>query len=201
MNTYYLKHVSEGFSWDGIPTLTIENIYKGERHGIEAYAQIAWADDAFHVHMWTIEPETYAESKEPFEYPADDSCLEFFFSPMEETTRYFNIEFNSLGCFFFGLGTSKEDLIRLVPLKKKDIFSERIIKHEDGWEIFYTVPYELIRRFFNRFEPFVGKKIRANCYKCSVKGNYPHYLTWNPNGAVMGSFHNTDIFGEMIFVD
>ena len=198
MNSYNIKYAENGFSWEDIPRLKIQNVYKVESHGIEAYAQIVWSNDAFLVHLWTIEPETPAESFSPFDYPSDDSCLEFFFSPIEGNRRYINIEFNSVGCCYFGLATGKHDLVRIIPQTEEDVFSKKITKWDNGWEIYYSVPFELIKRFFENFEPFVGKKIRANCYKCAVRGNYPHYLTWNPDGGQRKSFHNPDIYGEMI---
>ena len=199
METYIIKIVDDGYDQSDVPTLEIKNVFKGESHGIKAYAKIVAAKDAFIVNMWTIEPETVAESSGLYAYPSDDSCLEFFFFPMENGERYINVEFNSVGCFFFGFGTGNSELMRVVPLREKNWFDYKIDVRDDGWEITYKIPYELIRRIFPNFEVHDGKKIRANCYKCSMRGNYPHLLTWNECTDNTNSFHNPKIFGEMIF--
>jgi len=200
MKKYEIKIVDCGFSFEELPTLKIDNIYKGESHGVEAYARIAAGEDALYVNMWTTEPETVAESSGIYGYPSMDSCLEFFFFPNENGERYINVEFNSIGCFFFGFASGNTDLMRIAPLREKNLFSPEIVTRDGGWEIKYRVPYELIRRVFPDFEVYEGKRIKANCYKCCERGSFSHYLTWNDSTDNTGSFHNPKIFGEMIFV-
>ena len=129
--------------------------------------------------------------------PCHDSCLEFFFCPMEGDKRYFNIEYNSNGCIFLGMGTYIGDLVRFAV--KGDIFSPKIIVKEDGWEIFYSVPFEFICRFFPGFEVYEGKKMLANCYKCSEASEPKQFMSWSPIVGEPFKFHRPECFGTMTF--
>ena len=84
--------------------------------------------------------------------PYEDSCLEFFFAPMDGDIRYFNIEFNSNRCLYLGFGRCMEDHTRFVHDEGVEILSPKASLTETGWEIFYTVPDKFIRRFFPDFE-------------------------------------------------
>ena len=69
--------------------------------------------------------------------PYLDSCLEFFFSPIENDNRYFNIEFNSNACVFFGLAGGADSIMRQTPEDTSmDFFKPNIPTYEDSWEIF-----------------------------------------------------------------
>ena len=202
MNRYDIKMVSDGFSWKDIPVLGMGCYYENTPHCIKAYAQICCGEESLNVHLWTTEPGRRAEETDLLGSPCLDSCLEFFFSPIENDKRYFNIEFNSNGCLFLGIGSGIHDLTRLVS---SDLVPERLIvpqidKKDGGWDLYYSVPFEFIRRFFPDFEVYEGKKIRANCYKCSDEGEYPHYISWNLIESEKLSYHRPEYVGEMTFV-
>ena len=202
MKHYGIKLVSNGFSWQDIPVLEMECYYKNTPDSIKAYAQICCGEDSLNVHLWTTEPSRREEEKDLLGSPCLDSCLEFFFSPMENDKRYFNVEFNANGCLFLGIGSCLEDLTRLVS---SDFVAERIIipqidKKDGGWDLFYSIPFEFIRRFFPDFKPCEGKSMKANCYKCSDRGEYPHYLSWSPIEGLPFSYHRAECFGTMTFV-
>lgn len=200
MRTYDIKIVGDSFDWKDIPTINIDNAYFDTPDSIKAYAQIASGTDGLKVHLWTTEPERRAEETGPIGSPCEDSCLEFFFAPMGDDKRYFNVEFNSNGCVFLGFGSSIKDLVRLMLHNNTSPLVPEIRKDDKGWEIFYTFPFEFIRRFFPDFEVYEGKEIIANCYKCSDLGKYPHYLAWSPIVGEPFKFHRTECFGKMKFV-
>ena len=131
----------------------------------------------------------------------DDSCLEFFFCPMEDDLRYFNIEYNPNTARFLGFGSGIPDLIRLLPDENNDRFLPCVKIFEGGWELTYQIPYEFIRRFFPDFAPAPGKAMRANCCKCGDKTVNFHWLTWNPltYSDEDFTFHTPSEFGQMIF--
>ena len=81
-----------------------------------------------------------------------------------------------------------------------DPYFPQIEKKDGGWDLFYSVSFEFIRRFFPDFEVFEGKIMKANCYKCSDLGEYPHYLSWSPIEGEPFSYHRTECFGTMTFV-
>ena len=187
--------------WDSIPKAHMENKYLDTPDIYRAFAQLAYDDEKLYVHLSKKEAETLATQTGTLGAPCLDSCLEFFFSPMEGDTRYFNIEFNSLGCVFLGFGTCPEDLFRLVAEDgdTAKYFQPEVRKNDDGWEIFYTVPYSLIRRMFPDFEMVKGKTMRANFYTCADNTVPPHYKSWSRVTTDPFTFHNPSCYGKINF--
>ncbi len=200
MRFYSIHKVGATPDWTTLPSLTIDHPYLDTPDTITAGAQIGYDNDALLVHLWTTETEVRAVENGPLGMPCEDSCLEFFFGPMENDIRYFNLEFNSNGCMYLGFGSCIDDLIRLVPDEAEQIFAPQITKREDGWEIIYHIPYSFIRRFFPDFVVYEGKTIRANCYKCADLTTPAHYLSWNPIEGDPFTFHRPTCFGTMSFV-
>jgi len=197
MREYTIKKVSGAPDWSAVPELEIDHRYFDTPDDITAKAQICYNDEAICVRLSTVEANVRAVETGPVGMPCEDSCLEFFFCPYENDNRYFNIEFNSVGCMFLGMGPDVHKLMRLIP--EKEPFSPEIIKREDGWEISYTVTYEFIRRIFPEFKAYSGKRMRANCYKCADLSEPPHYMAWSPIVGEPFKFHRPECFGEMIF--
>lgn len=198
--TYTIKRIGGEPDWSAVPYLEIDTQLSANPFGISARAQICYGDEALFVRLSTKEKNYRAIETGPLDQPCRDSCLEFFFCPCEGDGRYFNIEFNSLGTLYLGMGSCSADLVRLILEKKvAEIFAPDISKDDEGWQISYRVPYEFIRRFFPAFSAGSGTRIAANCYKCAGNGEPPHYMSWSwLEGAPLG-FHNTKCFGTMIF--
>lgn len=128
-----------------------------------------------------------------------DSCMEFFFSPVPEDGRYFNIELNLNGAIFLGFGHGRADSIRLIPEDHKKLFNIRTNKTADGWEIFYEIPLEFLHVFYPDYDFKSGRVIRANCFKCGDLTVQPHYMMWNETTSETPDFHRPQDFGRMIF--
>lgn len=131
--------------------------------------------------------------------PCQDSCLEFFFSAAEQDARYINIELNPSLCIYFGFGTGREDLMRiLLPDGAKTLHaaSERT---PSGWDVTYELPFQLLRLFFPDFAP--SGTIRGNFYKCGDLTVQEHYLAWNRVDAERPDFHLPKCFGALIFLN
>lgn len=199
MNSYDLKKVQGTPDWSSIPTLDIANRYLETPDDITACAQICYNNEALLIHLSTVEKDIRAVEKGPLGAPCEDSCLEFFFCPMDGDPRYFNLEFNINGCLFLGFGKSIDDLVRLI-IEPDEIFAPKIKKTENGWEIFYSIPYSFIRLFFPDFEARNGKSIRANCFKCADFSTPPHYMSWNKVVGEPFTFHKSHCFGVMNFI-
>lgn len=200
MKEYKIKIIDNNPDWKEISTLNIDNPYLDTPDSIWAKAQICCNMEKIFVHLWTKEDNYLAKEEGPLGLPYLDSCLEFFFSPIEDDKRYFNIEFNSNSCVFLGFASKLEDIVRQIPKDGiYDIFCPVVNKGTDCWEIFYEIPFEFIRRYFPDFKVFEGKKIRANCFKCSDNSNPPHYLSWNLVEGVPFTFHKPECFGVMAF--
>ena len=199
MKEYTIKRMNSAQDWSQIDTLAIDIPYLNSPDFYAAWAQIAYDDEALHVHLFCKEPETRAVEHGPLGSPCEDCCLEFFFSPMEGDSRYFNIELNRNGCMYLGLASSIRTLVRLIPEKDNNLLHPVFRDRTDGWEVFYTFPYEFVRRFFPDFKVYAGKKIRANCFKCADLTEPPHYFSWNQITGEKLSYHKPECFGSMIF--
>lgn len=198
MRTYTIEKMTDA-GWDAVPALEIDHRYFETPEEIKAYAKLAYDEEAILVRLSTKEKKIRAVETGDLGSPCEDSCLEFFFSPMEGDLRYFNVEFNSNGCMYLGMGSYIGDLVRLLPGDGVNPFSYSINKEEGAWDITYRVPYEFIRRFFPTFEVYSGKRMRANCYKCADFSEPPHYMAWSPIVGEPFKFHRPECFGEMIF--
>ena len=200
MKQYEIKKVASFDELKKSPVIEIDHSYPaGSPDGVTAHAQIGYSDQAILVHLWAEEAYTRAVEQGVLGIPCEDSCLEFFFCPMEGDGRYFNVEFNSNGCYYLGFGSNIHNLMRLVP--EEPFFAPKIEKKDGGWEIFYEIPYEFIRYFFPDFTVYAGKEIKANCYKCSDLTEPPHYFSWSPILGDPFTFHRTEGFGTMTFTE
>ncbi len=200
MKEYIIQKAENGKpKWSEIEELTMDHRYLDTKENVSASAKLAYDEKALYVRLSTTEPETRSKEVGPLCEPCLDSCLEFFFSPAIGDERYLNIEFNSRGAYFFGIGSSIKDLIRLIPHGNPNIFSARVQRRNDGWTITYRIPHELVQRLFPTYAPASGYAIRANCYKCSDAAREPNYLSWSPVEGKTLSFHRPKCFGTMIF--
>ena len=198
MKEYTIIKKPENFSWDKVPALIICEPLEEVEVTIHARAQICYDNEALHVRLSCDEKNIRAELTGVLDEVCNDSCLEFFFSPMEGDKRYINMESNFNGAIYLGFGSNVHTLIRLLPEEPSIIPCTK--KTEEGWELSYSIPYEFIRRFFPEFKVYSGKTMRANCFKCADLTEPPHYLTWNPHPLLeCASFHNPDAFGLMKF--
>ena len=187
--------------WQSVPIVNINNVFKLQAEGVSASAQIAYEKDNILVHLFAKEKDIRKEENDVLGMPCYDSCLEFFFCPNPEEDRYFNIEFNSNACVFFGFSGGADSIMRQIPENDiLDFFKPKIAKNEDNWEIYYEIPFTLIRRYFPNFNVYDGKAIRANCFKCSDNSTPPHYLSWNLVEGEPFTFHKPEYFGTMKFV-
>lgn len=200
MKTYTIRKFDPALGWDGIPVLSIDELLWTESCEVSARGQLAYSSEAILVRLCAREAFIRAEGTGLLDAPCEDSCLEFFFRPMAEDRRYFNVEFNPNACVFLGMGSGTHDLVRLLPVPPvKELFHPQVSRTGDGWELVYEIPFSFIRRFFPDFAVFSGKLIRANCYKCGDLTVAPHYLAWNPIENETPAFHMPDQFGTMIF--
>ena len=178
--------------------LEMKNRYLETQDNVASRAAIAYNDEELVVHMELDAPEISNVEQGPLGRPCVDSCLEFFFSPMEGDKRYFNIEFNLGGCLTFCLGDGN-GLTRFTIVKPEETMSFRSVRTEKGFYIDYKVPYTIIRRFFPDFKVYSGKRIKANCYSCAERTQVRHFLSWSLIDDKRFSFHRPECFGTMIF--
>lgn len=198
MKNYVITRVCSEPDWTGIPALQVDEIAWLPDAGIRMMQQIAYDENGLYIHQRAWEKEIRAEGRDPLCSVCQDSCMEFFFSPVPEDGRYFNVEFNLNGCVFLGFGHGRHDSIRLVPESIQTLFHVETARLEDGWEIFYRIPVDFLRVFYPGYTLEPGQEIRANCYKCGDQTVQPHYLLWNPSTSEMPDYHRPQDFGRMV---
>ena len=197
MKTYVISQKPENLDWSKVPSLAIDTCLWNYAADVEAKAQLCYDENALYVRLSTREANIRAQETGPIGSPCLDSCLEFFFCPVEGDKRYFNIEFSPTGCYYLGFGSDRYDLVRLIP--EEAVFAPQILRTETGWQITYSVPFSFIRRFFPAFSPEKGKCIRANFYKCGDLTVNEHYLSWNPVQQEQPDYHLSAWFAPVYF--
>ena len=198
MRTYTITKKIGDIDWEIIPKVSIDNPFATENVDISAGGQLCYDENYLYVRLFAKEEHIRAEYTGILDAPCEDSCLEFFFSPVEGDSRYLNFEFNPNCCVYFGIGTCVQDLVRLIP-ENGYPFEPQASKTEDGWEITYRIPFSLIRFFFPEFNPVSGNYMRANFYKCGDLTVKEHYFTWNKLSGDELSFHRPCDFGLLTF--
>lgn len=186
-------------SWNDIPVAPIDTRLWTPEIDISATAQVCYDAEALYLRLTAKEANIRAEESGLLGVPCKDSCLEFFFSPIADDTRYFNFEFNSVKCMHLGFGNCRQNSARLLPKKPEELFGACPKLTADGWEITYKIPFSFIKLYFKDFTAAPGKKMRANFYKCGDLTVQEHYFAWNPVDNPTPDFHRPEYFGELIF--
>lgn len=129
---------------------------------------------------------------------ANDSCVEFFVSPVPETGRYWNFEFNCIGRKNVStrierpnprrLTTEELDRIITLPSVGPKPFPEQGGIHT--WSLGVVIPLDLIGIRYR------GDKVNmtANFYKCGAKTSSPHYLSCGKIDSERPDFHRPEFF-------
>lgn len=196
MNEYTITRTQGQIDWAQIPALKIEYQLRPTDCPVTAQAQVCYDEEALHIRLRAVEEHIRAEHFGPLGEICEDSCLEFFFSPIPGDRRYFNIECNPNGAMYLGMGSDAHNLVRFVA--EEPAIKPVPERTADGWQVTYAIPYTFIRQFFPEFK--AEGHIRANCYKCGDKTVQKHFFTWNPTPVLpYASFHNPDGFGIMYF--
>jgi hypothetical protein len=125
MNRYTIKKAAQSIDWLQIERIEMQNRYLDTPNDLKAFAQICYNDEGLQVHLWSENDDVRAVENGPLGAPYEDSCLEFFFAPMEGDVRYFNIEFNSNCCLYLGLGRCMADHTRLIHDEGAKILSPK----------------------------------------------------------------------------
>lgn len=199
MNRHIITKVNAAPDWSKIPSFEVGCILWEPDAGIRMTQQICYDDAAIYIRQQAVEPHIRAEHNGPLAMVCEDSCMEFFLSPMADCDRYFNFEWNMNGSLYLGYCEDRYNCIRLVPDDAKAQFGFSSQKTADGWEMSYQIPLSFIRLFFPAFNMTSGTEIRANCFKTGDLTVKPHYMSWNPITSTVPDFHRLCDFGIMIF--
>jgi len=139
----------------------------------------------------------------------EDSCVEFFFSPCDDTLLpYFNLEVNCGGTPLLYCNTVPRQVSTAVDAKdmaKIDIAHSqpRIVDPEvtepTTWTIEYRLPLDVLETHASCIRPQSGVTWRANFFKCGDKTSNPHWLTWSRISNNKLDFHQPEFFGHILF--
>jgi hypothetical protein len=168
--------------------------------------KIAYSDREIFLKYYVKEKYFKAEQTETNQRVYEDSCVEFFTSPVGDLT-YYNFEFNAIGTCLLGTGTGRGDrtlapadvistIRRLTSIGSKPV-SER--DTETYWTITIAIPVKVF--FHHDINDLEGKTFGANFYKCGDKLSVPHYLTWNRVATKSPDFHQSQYFGQLRFMN
>jgi len=196
MRSYTIAPVCGDIDWNHLAPLPIDLPHWGTETDIKAQAKLCYDSEALYVKMEAVEAHIRAEEQGPLSSPCRDSCLEFFFSPIDGDSRYFNIEFSPTGAMYLGFG-GPFGLFRLI--REANPLEPVIERTADGWALSYRIPFAMIRQFFPEFKAEPGKCIRANFYKCGDRTVSKHYLTWSPITGPNKSYHQPEFFAPLYF--
>jgi hypothetical protein len=171
----------------------------------EVRFNIAYSDREILLKYYVKEKYFKAEKTEANQMVCEDSCVEFFVSPANDSL-YYNFEFNAIGTCLLGTGTSRSDS-SLAPagviskIRKMTSLGNNPVKEkkkEISWTITLAIPKEVF--FRHKIKDLRGKTFRANFYKCGDKLSEPHYLTWNPVETPVPDYHQPRYFGQLKFI-
>lgn len=195
MKEYTIKRFNN--EWAKIDTLDVDNILWTDDFGIRMMAQIAYDDEKFYVHQIAKEDYIRNEITDKLGSVCRDSCMEFYFQPANEK-RYFHFEINFNCVFYIGIMTERKNDTRLIR-KDMSLFNAHTNKTEDGWEVYYEIPFSFLQVFTPDFKPKSGDNLRGNVYKCGDDTIHPHWMSWNKVETPTPDFCREEYFGLMHF--
>jgi len=125
MKTYTITRVLTSPDWTGVPALQVDEHLWLPSEQISMTVQICYDAQGFYVHMKAVEPHVRAAYTGPLSMVCQDSCMEWFFAPLEGDSRYLNFEINPNGRTFIGIGSARGDNVRLAPMNEEALFRKK----------------------------------------------------------------------------
>ncbi len=196
--------------WNGIKSLQLTH-YMGEKpeHFPFTEAKIAYDNLAIYV-IFKVEDRYVKAVHSNHQDPVyTDSCVEFFFSPKENSDQgYFNLEMNCGGTMLFHHQTAPRT--NQVPIAEADVAQVEVahsmpaivdpeIEEDTTWYVEYRIPFSVLASYRDFPIPENGTVWRANLYKCADATSHPHWLTWAFIDLPSPNFHQPDFFGILEF--
>jgi len=79
-----------------------------------------------------------------------------------------------------------------------NIFTNEITEPLE-WNLEYSIPVSVLKKYMKVDDPGPGVTWRANFYKCADKTSHPHWLTWALVDYPRPKFHLPEFFGRIVF--
>ena len=167
--------------------------------------RIAHDDSLIFLKYYVKEHHILAKQSEPNTAVHRDSCVEFFFDPMQDG-NYYNFEFNCIGTTHLAYGPSRgertfipAEMIKNQIMTWSTLGEEPFEEKSDifEWEMVIVIPSTIFT--YNKGLSFSKLISSANFYKCGDDTTKPHYLSWNPVKSINPDFHRPEHFGILNF--
>lgn len=198
--------------WKKVEALTL-NYHMGEKpnHFPKVQAKIAY--DSHNVYLiWKVEDQFIRAVAENHQGPVfKDSCVEFFFIPDNlGANEYFNLEMNCGGTMLFHHQDHEDRSSTRVSISNEDIAKMKVahslprmipdeIQEKTTWYLEYSIPFQVLDKYYSLETPGSGTRWKANLYKCADDTSHPHWLTWSPIDFPRPNFHLPQFFGQLVF--
>lgn len=196
--------------WTKTKSIVLEN-FMGERpdHFPRTEMKMRYDKDNVYVIFKVQDKYVKAIATETNGKVWEDSCVEFFFTPGEDTNAgYFNLETNCIGTFLLqyhnqianddGFVSSSHNS-GIVIKSSLNPPMDNEIQDPTTWYLEYKLPVDFLRNYLPYEKPEPGVKWRANFYKCGDKTSHPHWITWAPVDFPKPKFHLPEFFGWLEF--
>ena len=196
--------------WTGTKSLELTH-YMGNKpdHFPLVEAKIAYDNLAIYVIFRVQDKYMKAVHSEHQDPVYTDSCVEFFFSPDEDSNKgYFNLEMNCGGIMLFHhqiaprtnqTHIAGEDIEQVEVAHSLPQIVDPEIEVDTTWFVEYRIPFSVLASYRDFPNPESGTIWRANLYKCADATSHPHWLTWAPIDLPGPDFHQPDFFGTLKF--
>lgn len=197
--------------WKSADTLRL-SYYMGQRpeHFPKVQAKLLYDEQAVYVIFRVEDKYVRAVAPQHQARVCADSCVEFFFTPGQDTAQgYFNLEMNCGGTMLLHYQlVPRQNSVALQPadLEQIQVASSlpRIIDPEIAvptvWTVEYRLPVAILSKYIATVQqPGPGVVWRANFFKCADATSHPHWLTWAPVHRPKPDFHRPRDFDRLRF--
>lgn len=179
--------------WDYANVANIDTINWEEfNKAPKTTGKILYNDFGIHIRLETEETLLLARYRNQNDPVCRDSCMEFFFRPNENDSRYLNFEFNPFGTMYLAVRTSRYDSV--FPDNDKKYFNVKSYVDEKRWVLQFCIPFEFVDKTLGGHT----KKMYGNIYKCGDETHNKHYATYYPIKTEKPDYHRPEFFGEFV---
>ena len=205
-----------GGDWDGPVWGHAESLTVGRfmgdypEHFPRTQAKVLYDNEALYVIFHVEDRYVCARALQLNDPVCADSCVEFFFTPGEDSAAgYFNLEVNCGGTMLFyhqhhrgdGGPVDPADARRIRIHHSLPAIIDPEMEEPVTWTVEYRLPLDILRKVCPVTVPAPGVRWRANFYKCADRSSRPHWLTWSPVEWPRPDFHRPEFFGVLEFAD
>lgn len=183
-------------AWENANVANINKInWQGYGHIPETTGRLLYNEYGIYVRLQTDESPLLARYSKQNDPVCRDSCMEFFFRPNENDSRYLNFEFNPFGTMYLAIRTSRHDAV--YPEKDKNYFNVESYVDDKSWVLQFCIPFEFIDEIFGCHT----KTIYGNLYKCGDETQNKHFATYYPVITEKPDYHRPEFFGKFVLED